>query len=193
MDYGCSLGHGVSVMVELPGNTGKARFLKGILMESFEHVSVQYTPMIHKIISSLNIFMNKDEYFQVGLIGLWEAYQKFDPEKGGFTGYAYSTIKGSIMMEMSSVNRYAERESPVSDDWEFMEDVYVPLLMEEDILLSYCQNAKLTDNQTKWVICTFLQELTVAEIAEIEQVSLGAVKKWRAGAKEKLRNIYSLL
>lgn len=149
--------------------------------------------MIHKIISSLNIFMNKEEYFQLGLIGLWEAYEKFDAEKGGFTGYAYSTIKGKMLSEMTRINGLAEREAPVQDDWEYMGDVYSPLLLEEEILLSYCKTANLTAHQTKWVLCTFIQELTIAEIAEFEKVSLGAVKKWRTGAKEKLRNTFHLM
>ncbi len=180
-------------MVELPGNTCKARFLKGIWMESFEHVSSQYTPMIYKIISSLNIFTNKDEFFQVGLIGLWEAYERFDSEKGSFTNYAYTYIKGKMMTEMSRTNRHAEREMPAQDQLEYLEAGYAPFFMEEDILLSYCQAANLTDGQTKWVLYTFLKGLTVKEIASIEQVSESTVKKWRAEAKKKLKNIYELV
>ncbi|WP_102275807.1 sigma-70 family RNA polymerase sigma factor [Cytobacillus massiliigabonensis] len=161
-------------------------------MESFEQISSQYTPMIYKIISSLNIYKNKDEFFQVGLIGLWEAYEQFDENKGNFTSYAYSYIKGRLMTELSRINRHAEKTTPVEEEfWEYIEDGFRFCSMDESILLSYCQAGELTDNQTKWVVYTFLKELTVMEIAAIEQVSPSAVKSWRKGAKEKLRKALS--
>ncbi|MDP4171531.1 MAG: sigma factor, partial [Bacillota bacterium] len=63
-------------------------------MESFEELSEQYTPMIHKIMNTLHIFKNKEEFYQLGLIALWEANERFDPQKGSFTTFAYSYIKG---------------------------------------------------------------------------------------------------
>ncbi|MEH7125857.1 sigma-70 family RNA polymerase sigma factor [Bacillus sp. JJ1773] len=180
--------------VDNPGIHCKARFLKGILMESFEQVSSQYTLMIHKIISSLNIFTNKDEFFQIGLIGLWEAYERFDPEKGNFTGFAYAYIRGRLLTEMTRTNRNVERVAPLNEEfWEYIEDEFNYCSMEEDILLSYCQAGNLTENQTKWVLYKFLKDLTVTEIAAIEQVSLSAVKNWRTGAKEKLRKVNTVL
>ncbi len=62
------------------------------------------------------------------------------------------------------------------------------ILFEEDTLLSYCKNGLLSENQTKWVLYFSLKGLNISEIAELEQVSVSAVKAWRAGAKEKLRN-----
>ncbi|MEH7389778.1 MULTISPECIES: sigma-70 family RNA polymerase sigma factor [unclassified Bacillus (in: firmicutes)] len=163
-------------------------------MESFEQVSSQYTLMIHKIISSLNIFTNKDEFFQIGLIGLWEAYERFDPEKGNFTGFAYAYIRGRLLTEMTRTNRNVERVAPLNEEfWEYIEDEFNYCSMEEDILLSYCQAGNLTENQTKWVLYKFLKDLTVTEIAAIEQVSLSAVKNWRTGAKEKLRKVNTVL
>lgn len=166
----------------------KARFLKGYTMESFEQLTTQYTPMIYKIISSLNIYMNKDEFFQIGLIALWEAYERFDPEKGNFTNYAYTFIKGRLLTEMSQSNRYTENTYTVNEEFlDFIADEFSSCPLEEDILLSYCQAAALTENQTKWVLYTCLKDCSVKEIAEIEQVSLSAVKSWRAGARKKLK------
>jgi len=170
----------------------KARFLKGFIMESFEQISTQYTPMIYKIISSLNIYMNKDEFFQIGLIALWEAYERFEPEKGNFTNYAYTFIKGRLLREMNHSNRHIENTCPVNEEFlDFIEDEFSTCPLEEDILLSYCQAGALTENQTKWVLYTCIKELNVKEIAELEQVSLTAVKKWRAGARENLQKANS--
>ncbi|KAB2336573.1 sigma-70 family RNA polymerase sigma factor [Cytobacillus depressus] len=157
-------------------------------MESFEQVSSQYTPMIHKIISSLNIYTNKDEFFQIGLIGLWEAHQRFDPEKGNFMNYAYTFIKGRLLTEMNQSNRHTDRAVIVKEEfWEYIEDELSFCPLEEDILLAYCQAGGLTEQQTKWVLYTFLKSFTVKEIAAMEQVSLSAVKNWRAAAKKKFK------
>lgn len=166
---------------------GKARFLKGSTLESFEHLSQQYQPMIHKIMHSLHIYQNIDEYFQIGLIALWEASNHFDPDKGIFTSYAYTFIKGRIINEMSK-NIKIEKKMvyPKEEYWENMEDSCVIDPLEENLLLSYCSS--LTPNQTKWVLYAFLQNLTINEIAEREKVSPSAVKSWRVGARGRIKD-----
>lgn len=46
--------------------------------------------MIYQIIRSLHIYKNEEEFYQIGLIGLWEAQQRFDEQKGRFFNFAYS-------------------------------------------------------------------------------------------------------
>lgn len=157
-------------------------------MESFDQLAVQYTPMIHKIIRSLNIYKNKDEFYQLSLIGLWEASKRFDSGKGDFTTYAYSIIKGKIQNEMTKANKVAESTTTAKEEyWVNIEEKFPIIPFEEDSLLFYCKNSLLTENQIKWVLYHFLKGLNIREIADIEQVSLSSVKAWRAGAKEKLR------
>ncbi|WML48490.1 sigma-70 family RNA polymerase sigma factor [Neobacillus sp. PS3-34] len=157
-------------------------------MESFEQLFKQYKPMIHSIMNSLHIYKNKEEFLQLGLIGLWEAYKRFDPDKGNFTTYAYTSIKGMIMTEMSKTNRHEERAVyPKEDFWEYIEDGSPICLLEEETLLGYCKSATLTEKETKWVLYTFLKGLNVKGIAQEENVSVSAIKKWREGAKGKLK------
>jgi RNA polymerase sigma factor (sigma-70 family) len=142
--------------------------------------------MIYNIIHSLHIYKDQQEYFQTGLIALWEAYRNFDCEKGVFAAYAYSFIKGRILSEMNSHNKHLDRQAyPKDEFWESVEDELSEMPFSKDLLLSYCEH--LTLNQSKWVMYTFYDMLTVSEIAEREKVSVGAVKKWRKGAKERLR------
>lgn len=174
-------------MVKLPGNTmERARSRKDCKMESFEQLSKQYEPMIHKIIRSLHIYKNKENYFHIGLIGLWEAKEAFNPEKGEFTNYAYTFIKGQILNEMNRNNRSEERSVyPKEEYWETVEETNAVQPLEIEFLLSYCQ--VLTEKETKWVIYTCVDFLSVREIAEKENVSVSAVKQWRNGAKKKLK------
>lgn len=158
-------------------------------MESFEEIIPQYTPMIYSIIKSLHIYKNKDEYFQAGVIGLWEAYKRFDENKGTFTSFAYSSIKGKIMTELTNNVKFeGNNVSPEDGLLEAIEAESSTCPLEEEILLSYCMSAKLTENQTKWVLYTFFKGFRITDIAEIEGVSPSAVKAWRTGAKTKLRN-----
>lgn len=159
-------------------------------MESFDQLALQYTPMIFKIIRSLNIYKNKDEFYQLALIGLWEASERFDSSKGDFTSYSYSLIKGKIQNEMTKANKDADTTTTAKEEyWVSIVDEFATIPFEEDTLLSYCTSSQLTENQTKWILYHFLKGFNIKDIAKIEQVSLSAVKAWRAGAKEKLRKL----
>lgn len=154
-------------------------------MESFDELVAHYGKMIHSIIHSLHLFKNREEYFQIGLIALWQASEQFDPNKGSFTSYAYTYIKGKILTELRKNKLLEERNVQVEDEaLELMAESYYDHPLEETLLLSYCTN--LTENQTKWFMYTVLQQLSVKEIAKKEGVTLSAVKQWRNGARGKL-------
>lgn len=158
-------------------------------MESFDQVSRQYAPMIHKIIHSLHIYKNKDEFYQHGLIGLWEAYSKFDPQKGTFSSYAYPYIKGRLLTELKAASHLDGITTNAEEEfWLGIADEGAFCPFEEETLLAYCRRAELTQNQTKWVLYHCLKGFETRQIAAIENVSLSSVKSWRAGAKEKLRH-----
>jgi len=155
-------------------------------MESFNQLVKQYENMIHKVMHSLNIYKNKDEFYQIGLIALWEANERFDPEKGPFTSFAYAYIKGRLMTELTKNSKEEERSVyPKEEFWNVIEDPVIEQPFEKKFLLTFCE--ALTENQTKWVLYTCIDCLSIAEIAEREGVSVSAVKAWRKGAKTKLR------
>lgn len=155
-------------------------------MESFDELVRQYQPMIQKIIRTLHIYKNKEEYFHIGLVGLWEASESFDAEKGSFTNYAYTYIRGLMLKELNRNIKQEERSlHPKEEYWETIEDLNSGTPLEIEFLLSYCEG--LTEKETKWVTYTCMEFLSVTEIAERENVSPSAVKQWRSGAKRKLK------
>lgn len=157
-------------------------------MESFDQLAEQYKLMIYKIIHSLHLYKNVEEFFQIGLIGLWEASKSFDCAKGDFTSYAYPFIKGRLLSELANATKLAEHTVfPKEEYWETAQEYCNDYPCEFQVLLSYCEG--LTKNQTKWVLYTFVDDLSVNEIAIKEQVSVSAVKQWRKGAREKLKKI----
>ncbi|SDN59137.1 sigma-70 family RNA polymerase sigma factor [Bacillus sp. OK048] len=155
-------------------------------MESFDELVVQYQPMIHKIIQTLNIYKNQNEFYQTGLIGLWEASLSFDEGKGSFTNYAYIYMKGKMLSQMTQNNQHKEKLIyPVEEFWETIENQEAPLLLEKETIQTYCDG--LTEKEAKWVIAASIEQLSIKEIAEKEKVSPSAVKQWRSGAKRKLK------
>lgn len=155
-------------------------------MESFEELARQFEPMIHNIMNTLHIYKNKDEYYQVGLIGLWNAMKNFDMERGNFSSFAYLNIKGYMLNELGKNHKLEEKTIlPKEEYWETAEGGYSQQLLEYELLLSYCE--KLTEKEKKWVIAACLNGYSVKEIAERENVSVSTVKQWRSNAKKKLR------
>ena len=64
---------------------------------TFKEAVVLYEGMIVNQIKKLGIYQDYEEYYQCGLIGLWYAYERFDPEKGSFPAYAVVTVRGYIL------------------------------------------------------------------------------------------------
>lgn len=155
-------------------------------MERFEDYKIQHEAMIHKILNSFHIHRDRDEFFQLGLIGLWEALLNYDPTKGKFISYAYLYVRGAILTELKKRGRHsAASVYPEEAFWEMMSAPAQETIMEKEEILSYC--GQLTNNQKKWVLYACLVDLSVKEIAEIEGVSESAVKQWKKGALGKLR------
>jgi RNA polymerase sigma factor (sigma-70 family) len=156
-------------------------------LESFETLQKQYESMIYKVIQSLNIYKNADEFFQTGLIALWEAQERFNPKKGTFSAFAFSYIRGRLLDDLKKTHKDEERNvHPEEEFWYLLEDEHsVSMTSETEWILSYCKS--MTEQQKKWVLHTCVNRLTPTEIARLENVSLSAVKKWRKGAIERLK------
>jgi len=154
-------------------------------VEHFNGIVKQYEPMIHKIIMTLGIYKNREEFFQTGLIALWQAAERYDRERGAFSSFAYSYIKGHLQTEMTKRNKYDEHYVSVDDEsWDLIPDLSCKLPYEMEEL--DCEG--LTEKEKKWLMYTVIYGFTVKEIAIIENVSPSAVKLWRSGARKKLRD-----
>ncbi|MCJ7843375.1 sigma-70 family RNA polymerase sigma factor [Lederbergia sp. NSJ-179] len=154
-------------------------------MESFDEMVENYQPMIYHVMKSLSIYKNQDEFFQTGLIAFWDAYQRFDHEKGEFSSYAYSYIKGRMMTKLTKDKQIEERN--VYPDEAFWENTVEEeeQWLEQEHLQNYCVG--LSDKQKQWVIDTFYKGMTTRDIAEKEKLSLSAIKKRKSVTLAKIR------
>ncbi|MCJ8007411.1 sigma-70 family RNA polymerase sigma factor [Lederbergia wuyishanensis] len=154
--------------------------------ECFYELVNMYERMIFHVMKSLGIYKNREEFYQTGLIALWDAKQRFHEERGKFSTFAYSYIKGRMQTEMTKMNRDEERVVYPDDAfWEMSVDENKVEALELEQLDAYCKG--LTERQRGWVIATFYFGMSTQEIADKEGVSLSAVKKWRTGAIQNIR------
>lgn len=77
----------------------------------YEQEIVKYLPFVKRVANKIDIKSaeyDKDDLFNIGVIGLMDALKKFDPSKKvSFESYAYMRIRGEIIDEV-------RRNSPMS-------------------------------------------------------------------------------
>lgn len=149
----------------------------------FEQLSAKYSNMIHSIIHSLHIYKDYDDFYQIGLIALWNARQNFDENKGTFSTYAYSFIRGRILTHLKKEKCQEERFVPATEeDWQQIG--YDGRFLEKENLLSYFYH--LTDKERQWVILRFYDGLSNREIAAKWNVKVSTVRSCECRAMRKV-------
>lgn len=157
--------------------------------KSIEEVLMQFEPMVKKQMLSLQIYKSQEEFFQIGLIGLWEAYRRFDPEKGAFPAFAQSTVRGKMLVHLREENNFDQQHATFTEEMlESIPDYGVSDPLERELILSYCDG--LTDKQLNWVIQGIIENKKPGEIAEKEGVPVDRVKSWRKEALKKILRNY---
>lgn len=145
--------------------------------------------MVKKQMVALQIYKNQDDFFQIGLIGLWEAYNRYDPDKGTFPAFAQVTVRGKMLTQLRKEIHIAEHQVILNDDMlEVIPDPNSEELLERDVIFSYCQG--LTEKQLKWVTQGILENKKPMEIAESEGVPVERIKGWRKEALRKIAKNY---
>ncbi|WP_318617310.1 sigma-70 family RNA polymerase sigma factor [Sporosarcina sp. YIM B06819] len=155
----------------------------------FEDVLEQYEPMISASIRKLNIYRDHEQYRQAGRVALWQAWHRFDENKGNFTAFAFRSIRGAMLDELKKESRFEEHNMPMED--ELVENV-VDLTIFSDCewsdglaeALALLSNAEL--ELVHWL---FVEGLSLAECATRYGITVAGIKKRRERMLVKLRNL----
>jgi RNA polymerase sigma factor (sigma-70 family) len=155
--------------------------------QSFARTYEEEGWIIKSAIKDLSLYKNLDEYYQEGLIGFWEAYERFDFSKGAsFRTFAYWTIRGKLLTYLKKAKRNEDREAELSIAMiESTPDEHSKNPFENDLIKTYCIG--LTEAQKTWVYKTFIENKGPLQIAKEEGVSLETVKSWRRYTLQKIR------
>lgn len=162
---------------------------KGYLeYDEFAEVVLQCNDIIYHLIHRLGIRDPEGEFYQEGLIALWEAYRNYDYEKGKFTTYAYFIIQNRLKDLIRKKNRELEVQEKYKEHVQQDPSCYTyELEFPEDHCLLQQIKEVLTENQRKWLLLHRIAGYSYKEIAEMEGVTVDAVKNWGRLAKRKLK------
>lgn len=160
-------------------------------MDNFDTLVSQYNPLIHHIMRKLHIICDHDEYYQIGLIALWEASLNFDPAKGQFLSYAYKSIQGKMLIQLCKSTKIGERELKKSPEyWDLLK-------VDDDVLILEWYFPKpllssLTKNQYNWLAEYIQFGKTITDIAYEYHTTYATVKSWKCATLKKLKHYLSM-
>lgn len=155
--------------------------------KDFEKVVEEMHPMILSIIKRLNIYKNHEEFYQIALIALWEAYRSYNPTKAKFSTFAYHYIQGYLKTELQRQTRKDDNEHQPDDvGWN---QIANQLKEESEHDEWFLQDLikQLKPKQQQFIDLHFMKGMKLTEIAEILGVSYPTVKYWRKQALAVLR------
>lgn len=170
---------------------------------TFEEIFTQNEKRIHYYINRLHIQDNNEDFYEEGLVALWDAYTTYEPDKGPMATYFNYTIKNRLIDRIRKENSITEKlvHYKLENKYLYNEGNYVcgqasntSIPGKEDIFIDNAQlweqlEINLTEKQWKWVKYAIIGELSMKEIASKENVSVEAVKSWGKEVRKKLRDI----
>jgi RNA polymerase sigma factor (sigma-70 family) len=177
--------------LELPEKNERRAFPKGTPLsenQCFEDIVSKYEPIIKHQIKKLRIYKEHEIFYQIGLIGLWEAMKEHDPAKGTFQTLAITKVRGKMLDQLKKEKLYEERYTQI--DMQHYDHIPANNLSERGILetetiASYCIG--LSHEQYLWVQKAIVEQKKVGEIAAELNVPVERVKSWRKQAIKKIR------
>ncbi|RAK23135.1 DNA-directed RNA polymerase [Anoxybacillus vitaminiphilus] len=161
------------------------------MKQAFEELVTAYHPMIISIMKRLHITKEFDEYYQIGLIALWEAYEQFQKEKGNLSSFIYKKIYWKIVSHLRKQLNTKVNECTFTDE---MTEILAASPIQREFSEKQLETMfkDLSPYQRKWLIAYIFQGKNLKQIAFEEGVSIGAVKQWRVKALRKLRRRWHL-
>ncbi|WP_067725972.1 sigma-70 family RNA polymerase sigma factor [Oceanobacillus damuensis] len=157
---------------------------------TFEEIFEHNERRIHFYMRKLNIRDPHDEFYQEGIVAMWNAYENYQPDKGTLATYFNYTIRNRMIDLMRKQNREQEKEelcvrrsSAQLYDGNLFQSAGAayPIIKAESFQIpdrDFWQNVKdeLSDKQWKWV-----------KFHIMEGMSADAVKSWGKEARRKLK------
>lgn len=173
---------------------------KSIKPHTFETILAQNMRRIHYQIHKLNLQDPEQELFQEGIIAMWNAYKRYDPDKGPMATYFNYTIRNRLIDLIRQNQRYQARQTKYiqqqqhthydnNQHHEKTSSSRAPLskLLLDNPTIYEKFKSRLTHNQWKWLYYAVINEMPLKEIAIQENTTVEAVKSWGKQVRRKLR------
>lgn len=162
-------------------------------MKDFEQCLEQFEPMISATMRKLHVYRDFEQFRQVGRIALWQAWERFDHEKGAFPAYASRSIWGAMLDYMKRENRFSDYVVQTEDEQllDYVELHQEAFCEEVDKRLSQLIRVlpQLTKDERRLINWLYVDKITQKDCATKLGLSVPGVKKRRERTLLKLRNI----
>ncbi len=170
---------------------------------SFEEIVEQNKRRIHYHMHALHIRDPHNEYYQEGLVAMWNAYRTYQPDKGPLSTYFNYVIRNRLIDLIRKNNReqvnmldYIEHYKIAETDGLYNTNgqVKYPIVslpkrtINTEPLWNQIKNT-LTIKQWTWLESFVVKDMSLQEIAEQEEVTVEAVKSWAREARKKIRRL----
>lgn len=149
--------------------------------------------MIYAILRRLRIYKDHEQFIQIGRIGLWQAWKRYQEERGNFAPFAYRSIYGMMLDELKKSNAYDLKTLPTEDDV-LERFIGAASTSKTPPILDGLQEALhvLNDQEKKLIQLLFFEGYTLEEVAIQIGISKSGVKKKRERTLKKLRDFISM-
>src|SRR5690606_21571194 len=116
-------------------------------------------------------------------VALWQAWMRFDGEKGDFTPFAFKSVHGALLDELSREARYAELFM-LSDGGDF-DELEAPV--KEENLPEWVLEIPLKEKERKFLKELFVEDKAIKQLAELYGVSVAGMKKKKSRLLQKIK------
>src|SRR5690625_952622 len=168
---------------------------------TFEEIFEQNERRIYYHMHKLQVRDPEQEFYQEGLVAMWNAYEKYEPDRGPMATFFNYTIRNRMIDLIRKKERDRERFYQFTEEMMLKEgdgNYYKTGGKSYPIVEGTEQHtydgafwreirSALSENQWKWVRLFVMEGMPIKEIAEQEGVSSDAVKSWGREARKKLK------
>src|SRR5690606_9222108 len=115
---------------------------------------------------------------------LWQAWQRFDGDKGNFTPFAYRSVHGALLDVLAREGRYARLF--MLSEGEHFEELEAPV--PEKQLPEWLDGISLKRSERILLHELFVEDKAIRQLAGLYGISVAGMKKKRARLLEKIKN-----
>ncbi|MBT2581577.1 sigma-70 family RNA polymerase sigma factor [Planococcus sp. ISL-109] len=153
-------------------------------MEKFAEVAEQYAPMVSSIIRKLNIYTDYESFRQLGVIALWQAWERHEPEIGHFAPFAYRSIQGAMKDELGRRQRGGQF---VKDAEQILEEEEAAAEWQLEELPEWLEDVSLSVKERRLLQELYVDGYSLTELQKRYGLSLSGMKKRRERTFTKIR------
>jgi RNA polymerase sigma factor (sigma-70 family) len=156
-----------------------------------------YLPLVKKIAykyyKKYSYFIEYNDLVNYGVLGLIDAYNKYDPKKAEFTTYAYFRVNGNIIYELQKMNKlkvtfvedYQQFENHKSKD--NIEGLFLNNELSKEVI--HTLNG-LNEKQRKVIVLKYYQDVPTNKISKEMKVSNSRVHQLAQEAYQIIKKSY---